>query len=156
MDQSWSSRTGPSRAASCKLRRVSVQIRRRTAALLEVFGVYLTGAFLSDQIGGLLVRWGVVSPQNPFDLLTTHTNDADLLVASRLLLVRLVIQYGSYLALIIPVNWWYRRRGLETALIGTLIIGAAAGGAGGRARNQATAMDARYPNRKSDKARAEW
>jgi membrane protease YdiL (CAAX protease family) len=58
------------------------------------------------------VRWGVVSPQNPFDLLATHTNDADLLVASRLLLVRLVIQYGSYLALIIPVNWWYRRRGL--------------------------------------------
>jgi membrane protease YdiL (CAAX protease family) len=91
---------------------VSVQIRRRTAALLEVFGVYLTGAFLSEQIAGLLVRWGVISPQNPFDLLTTHTTDADLLAASRLLLVRLVIQYGSYLALIIPVNWWYRRRGL--------------------------------------------
>lgn len=80
--------------------------------MLEVFGVYLTGAFLSDQIAELLVRWGVISPQNPFDLLTSHTTDGDLLVASRLLLVRLVIQYGSYLALIIPVNWWYRRRGL--------------------------------------------
>jgi membrane protease YdiL (CAAX protease family) len=89
---------------------VNPKTRRRTAALLEVFGVYLTGAFLADQIAGLLVRWGA-SPQNPFDLLTTHATDADLLLASRLLLFRLVVQYGSYLALIIPINWWYRRRG---------------------------------------------
>jgi hypothetical protein len=35
---------------------MSVQIRRRTAALLEVFGVYLTGAFLSDHVEQLLVH----------------------------------------------------------------------------------------------------
>jgi hypothetical protein len=38
---------------------MSIQIRRRTAALLEVFGVYLTGAFLSDHVEQLACR----SPQ---------------------------------------------------------------------------------------------
>jgi hypothetical protein len=90
---------------------MSVQIRRRTAALLEVFGVYLTGAFLSDQVAQLLVRWGVISPQNPLKLLTVHTTNGELLVASRQLLLILILTYGSYFALIIPINWWYRQRG---------------------------------------------
>jgi membrane protease YdiL (CAAX protease family) len=90
---------------------MSVQIRRRTAALLEVFGVYLTGAFLSDQVAQLLVRWRVISPQNPLKLLTVHTTNAELLVASRQLFLILILTYGSYFALIIPINWWYRQRG---------------------------------------------
>jgi hypothetical protein len=88
-----------------------VQICRRTAALLEVFGVYLTGAFLSDQVAQLLVRWRVISPQNPLQLLTVHMTNTELLVASRQLLLTLILLYGSYFALIIPINWWYRRRG---------------------------------------------
>ena len=91
---------------------MGVETRRRTAALLEVFGVYLTGAFLSDQVAELLVRWHLISAQSPFELLTPHTTNAELLVASRQLLLTLVILYGSYFALIIPINRWYRHRGL--------------------------------------------
>jgi membrane protease YdiL (CAAX protease family) len=90
---------------------MSVQIRRRAAALLEVFGVYLTGALLSDQVARLLVSWRVISPQNPLKLLTVHTTNAELLFASRQLLLTLILAYGSYFALIIPINWWYRQRG---------------------------------------------
>lgn len=90
---------------------VTVQTRRRAAALFEVLGVYLAGAFLNDQLGNLLVHWRLVSPVNPFSLLTTHTTNADLLVASRQLFLTLLLLYGSYFALIIPINWWYRRRG---------------------------------------------
>jgi membrane protease YdiL (CAAX protease family) len=44
-------------------------------------------------------------------MLTAHTTNADLLVASRQLFLTLVLLYGSYFLLIIPINWWYRRRG---------------------------------------------
>jgi membrane protease YdiL (CAAX protease family) len=90
---------------------VSVETRRRTAALLEVLGVYLAGALLSDQIAKLLAHWRLISTQNPLELLTAHTSNADLLVASRQLLLTLVLLYGSYFLLIVPINWWYRRRG---------------------------------------------
>jgi membrane protease YdiL (CAAX protease family) len=90
---------------------LTTDTRRRTAALLEVLGIYLTGAFLSDQVGNLLARWRLISTVNPFDLLTPHTTNADLLFASRQMFLVLVILYGSYFALIVPINWWYRRRG---------------------------------------------
>jgi membrane protease YdiL (CAAX protease family) len=90
---------------------MSVQTRRRTAALLEVFGVYLTGAFLSDHVEQLLVHWRLISPQNPLQLLTVHMTNTELLVASRQLLLTLILLYGSYFAIIIPINWWYQRRG---------------------------------------------
>jgi membrane protease YdiL (CAAX protease family) len=90
---------------------MSVQTRRRTAALLEVFGVYLTGAFLSDHVEQLLVHWRLISPQNPLQLLTVHMTNTELLVASRQLLLTLILLYGSYFLLIIPINWWYRHRG---------------------------------------------
>lgn len=90
---------------------MSVQNRRRAAALLEVFGIYLTGAFLSDQVAELLVRWHVASPQNPIGLLTVHMTNAELLTASRQLFLVLMVLYGSYFALIVPINWWYRQRG---------------------------------------------
>jgi hypothetical protein len=56
------------------------------------------------------VHWCVISPQNPLQLLTVHMTNTDLLVASRQLLLTLLLLYGSYFALIIPLNWWYRRR----------------------------------------------
>ncbi len=84
---------------------------RRIAALLEVLGVYLAAGALEDKFIGLLARLQIVSVSNPFSLLTSHTTDADLLLATRRLLLIWVLQYGSYFALIIPLNWWYRRRG---------------------------------------------
>jgi hypothetical protein len=64
----------------------------------------VTGAFLSDQIAELLERWHLASPQNPFELLTPRTTNAELLVASQQLLLTLIILYGSYFALIIPID----------------------------------------------------
>jgi membrane protease YdiL (CAAX protease family) len=90
---------------------VNIQARRRAAALLEVLGVYLTGAWLSDWIGDLLIHRGVISPVSPFSLLTTHSTNANLLVASRQLSLVLLLTYSSYFALMVPINWWYRRRG---------------------------------------------
>jgi len=90
---------------------VSVQARRRLAALFEVMGVYLAGAWLSDRVGDLLAGHGWISQVNPFRLLTVRATNADLLLASRQLLVMLVVIYGSYFALIVPINSWYRRRG---------------------------------------------
>ena len=84
---------------------------KRTAALLEVLGVYLAAGALEDGLINLLARLHIVSVLNPFALLTSHTSDADLLLASRRLLLIWVLQYGSYFAIIIPLNWWYRRRG---------------------------------------------
>jgi len=90
---------------------MNAKTRRRAAALLEVLGIYLTGAFLSDQVGNLLAHWHLVSATSPFDLLTLHATNADLLVASRQLLLGFMLLYGSYFLLIVPINWWYRRRG---------------------------------------------
>lgn len=90
---------------------VRVETRRRTAALLEVLGVYVSGALLDDKIVDSLLRRRVISPVSPFDLLTPHSTNADLIVASRQLFLALFLIYGSYFLLIIPINWWYRRRG---------------------------------------------
>jgi hypothetical protein len=35
--------------------------------------------------------------------------NTELLVASRQLFLTLILLYGSYFALIIPINWWYRQ-----------------------------------------------
>ena len=83
------------------------QTRRRVAALLEVLGVSLAGP---------LVIWGLrrligVSITNPFNTLSSHTTDAELITASRQMFVLLMFQYAGYFLLAFPINWWYRRRG---------------------------------------------
>jgi membrane protease YdiL (CAAX protease family) len=88
-----------------------MQTQRRMAALLEVLGVYLSGALLQDKIVQLLAHWQLISTTNPLGLLTAHSTNAELLVASRQLFLALILTYGSYFLLIIPINWWYRRRG---------------------------------------------
>ena len=90
---------------------VNTQTLRRTAALLEVLGVFLTGVLLENGIEHLLLHWRLISSANPFDLLTAHTTNAELLGASRQFFLALILQYASYFMLIIPINWWYRRRG---------------------------------------------
>ena len=84
---------------------------RRLTALLEVLGVYLAAGALEDNIVKLLVRWRVAAPASPFDLLTAHTTNAELLLATHRTLLIWLLQYGSYFLLIFPLNWWYRRRG---------------------------------------------
>jgi len=90
---------------------MSDQTRRRAAALLEVLGVFLAGLFLRDLIAEWLIRHRLVDPTNPYDLLTVNSTNADLLRASRQMALVLLLQYGSYFLLIVPINWWYRRRG---------------------------------------------
>jgi hypothetical protein len=98
-------------ATSSILATVNTQTRRRAAALLEVLGVYLAGTVLENKIEQLLVHWRLISTTNPFDLMTDHATNAELLVASRQLLLALILMYSSYFLLILPINWWYRRRG---------------------------------------------
>lgn len=93
---------------------MKIVARARAAALLEVLGVYLAGAYLNDRIAGFLIHRHLISSQNPFSLLTIHTTNAELLVASRQLFLALVLIYVSFFLLIIPIDWWRGRRGLST------------------------------------------
>jgi membrane protease YdiL (CAAX protease family) len=80
---------------------------RRTAALFEVLGVYLAGQLVTGQLTRLLR----VSPTNPLDSLTVGISDAQLVTAARQMFVLLMLQYAGYFLLIVPINWWHRRRG---------------------------------------------
>lgn len=80
---------------------------RRYAALFEVLGVFLAGGLLMSQ----LIRLSGIPVKNPLTELTTHTTGNELLTATQELLVLLVFQYAGYFCLIVPIGWWYRRRG---------------------------------------------
>src|SRR5579875_2985766 len=90
---------------------VKIGIMRRAAALLEVLGVYLAGALLNDKIVAFVISHHLMSPQNPFALLTVHASNADLLVASRQLALAFFFIYVSFFVLIVPLDWWRGRRG---------------------------------------------
>ena len=92
----------------------AVNATRRTAALLEVLGVYLAGALLNDWIVGLLTRRHVISDQSPFALLTLHSTNADLLVASKQMALALLFIYLSFLVIIVPLDRWRGRGTLAT------------------------------------------
>ncbi|MBV8827894.1 MAG: CPBP family intramembrane metalloprotease, partial [Acidobacteriaceae bacterium] len=79
----------------------------RAAALMEVFGVYVAGGVVTNQ----LVRLFGVSFRNPLENLTVDISGTELIRASGHLFVLLLFQYAGYFLLIIPINWWYRRRG---------------------------------------------
>jgi len=81
--------------------------RRRTAALLEVLGVYLAGQLVTGQ----LIRFFGVSPVNPLESFTAGISNTELITATRQMFVLLMLQYAGYFVLIIPINWWYRRSG---------------------------------------------
>lgn len=80
--------------------------RQRTAALLEVFGVYLAGQLVTGQ----LIRLVGLRPINPLARLTVGVTDAELITATWQLFVLLMLQYAGWFLLIIPINWWHRRR----------------------------------------------
>src|SRR6185436_3102395 len=81
--------------------------RQRTAALLEVLGVFLAGQLVTGQ----LIRVLGVRPTNPLASLSAGVTDAELITATWQLLVLLTLQYAGWFLLIIPINYWHIRRG---------------------------------------------
>jgi membrane protease YdiL (CAAX protease family) len=84
-----------------------MSLRRRTTAVLEVLGIYLAGQLVTAQ----LIRFLGVAGVNPLSHFTADVTDAELIDTTRQLVVLLTLQYCGYFLLIIPINWWHRRRG---------------------------------------------
>lgn len=80
---------------------------RRLAALLEVFGVYVTGQYLVT----LVVSTFHLPADNPLTHINAQITDAELLFAARDLFFLLAMQYAGWFLLIVPINWWHRRSG---------------------------------------------
>ena len=93
---------------------VKIAATRRAAALLEVLGVYLAGALLNDRLVEFVTQHHLISDQSPFALLTVHTSNADLLLASRQLALAFFFIYFSFFVMIVPLDWWRGRRGPAT------------------------------------------
>ncbi len=87
---------------------MKAQSRRRAAALLEVLGVFLAGQL----VVALLMRSLGLHFANPLANLTVGITNTELITLARRLFVGLMLQYSGYFLLIIPINWWHRRRGL--------------------------------------------
>jgi membrane protease YdiL (CAAX protease family) len=81
--------------------------RQRTAALLEVLGVYLAGQLVTGQ----MIRLLGIRPINPLVSLSVGVTDAELITATWQLFVLLTLQYSGWFLLIIPINYWHRRQG---------------------------------------------
>jgi membrane protease YdiL (CAAX protease family) len=102
---------------------------RRVAAVLEVLGVLLAGQLVVT----LLTRAFGLQLTNPLTSFHVGISDAELITASRQMFVLLVVQYAGWFLLIVPINWWSRRRGLSAYGLTTagfewstlLLIGAA-------------------------------
>jgi len=82
--------------------------RGRATAILEVLGVYVAGGLLTL----LLSRVVAIQLVNPLNTFSADITDAELIVATWRLFVLLMLQYVGYFLLIVPLNWWHRRRGL--------------------------------------------
>ncbi len=85
-----------------------MNVLRRTAALLEVLGIYLAGQLVVGQ----LIRIFGVQPTNPLPTLTANVTDAELVTATGQIFWLLLLQYAGWFLLIVPINWWHRRQGL--------------------------------------------
>jgi membrane protease YdiL (CAAX protease family) len=83
--------------------------RRKVAAVMEVFGVYLVGQLVML----LVARLAHIELTNPLTHLTASASNADLLTASGQLTKLLLAQYAGWFLLIVPIGWWYRRTGLK-------------------------------------------
>ncbi len=81
--------------------------RRRAVALLEVLGVYLAGQLVTAQ----LIRLLGLRPSNPLASLTAGVTDTQLVTATGQVFGLLLLQYAGWFLLIIPINYWHRRRG---------------------------------------------
>lgn len=80
--------------------------RRKTAAVLEVLGIYAAGQLVS-YLTALLLG---IRLQYPLGNLTADTSPATLVQITGQLLTLLLLQYAGWFLLILPVGWWHRRR----------------------------------------------
>jgi membrane protease YdiL (CAAX protease family) len=80
---------------------------RQAAALLEVLGIYLAGPLVMT----LVIRGFGLPISNPLTTLTVGVTDAELLRITWQMFLLLLLQYASWFVLIVPINWWHRRRG---------------------------------------------
>ena len=80
---------------------------RRLAAVMEVLGVYLGGRVIT----GWIVEALALEPSNPLPGFRVDISDSALLTASWQLGLLLLLQYGGWFLLIVPINAWHRRRG---------------------------------------------
>src|SRR5689334_18878263 len=80
---------------------------RRGAALLEVFGVFLAGPLVKR----LLIQAFGLRLVNPLPGFTVAITDAELITASRQILLLLLVQFAGYFLLAVPINWLHLRRG---------------------------------------------
>jgi membrane protease YdiL (CAAX protease family) len=86
---------------------MSFAMRARTAAVLEVLGIYVAGPLVMM----LLIRALRLEITNPLQRFTVGITDAELLTITREMFWLLLLQYAGWFLLIIPINWWHRRRG---------------------------------------------
>jgi len=77
------------------------------AAVLEVLGIYLA----SDLVTAQVVRLSGVSVTNPLQNLSVNATGTELITASRQMFVSEMFGYAGLFLLVVPINWWYRRRG---------------------------------------------
>lgn len=80
---------------------------RRAGALLEVAGVFLAGQLVVT----LLTRALGLQLTNPLANFSVDISDRELVVASGQIFVLLLMQYAGWFVLIVPIDWWRRRRG---------------------------------------------
>lgn len=80
--------------------------QKKTAAILEVFGIYATGqlvAFILAKVLGIPL-------QNPITNLTSQSTPLELQQITLKLLGVLFVQYAGWFIPIILVGWWHRQR----------------------------------------------
>jgi membrane protease YdiL (CAAX protease family) len=81
--------------------------RRRTAALLEVLGVYLAGSLVTRLFSHALD----LHVPNPLATFRVDIGDDELVAASGRYLVLLLLQYAGWFVLLVALDWWRGRRG---------------------------------------------
>jgi membrane protease YdiL (CAAX protease family) len=84
--------------------------RLKTAAVLEVMGVYVVGQVFGMVLFALLGSLINIPLKNPLLDITASATQSDLLRIAWQLLVLLLCQYAGWMGLAFAIGWWYRRR----------------------------------------------
>jgi hypothetical protein len=82
---------------------------RKTAAIVEVLGIYAAGQLLGMLLFAVLGSLMHIPLKNPLLELTAGATQNDLLRITWHLLVLLLCQYAGWLASAFAVGWWRRR-----------------------------------------------
>jgi membrane protease YdiL (CAAX protease family) len=85
-----------------------MKLLRRIGTLFEVFGVLLAGPILTTVVTRVLG----IEVKVPLLSLTASVSDPELVAGAKQMFVFFVLQYTGYFVVIVPLDWWRRRRGL--------------------------------------------